>query len=592
MADDDALKFKVDLVGNMVQELVASGKAASTAEGGVQALTGAIIELTEASKKKEEHGFFTFDLAEGAKMAAEFVEGLAEKVYDLGKEIIGTAAHAQDLGVALKLDVGEEGASRVGEIAESFKDTRFGPERIKQELLPLLEVGLGKDDPGLIKDITTAAIDIAARKNDQAAFGETLAMFQRIHTRDKVNPKMLASLGINDADFFTALGETIGKSKDEAEKAVKAGKVKAETLEAELLGQIAKREGGSLGKGTDESVKTLGTTLERLKRLPEDLFVQLADSPGLKLLEDRADQFINTLSGPAGERVVAVLGGAIDKVGAAILGDGDAADKLVKGISDLSEGLPKAIALMGELWDDAKGLLSALSPVMDWLASRSQRSGAGQFNTDESEWFQTDYHGQVAQNLPGGGKHVLTEEERNAAVARGGGASWLDGEVDLNRKAVLQLRKEFETGGWQVGNGLAEGIKSAVPVVQDAAKELTSCAIATVDKEAKIQSPSRVMIDRGGYLGEGLAMGMEGSAGRVQSAARASLVDTVMGNATAAPPAGAQGGPMTFAPTYAPQFTVGPGASVEEAAHRAEEEGRVWFGRMVDEARARLGAPV
>ena len=41
----DALKFKVDLVGNMVAELVAGGKAANTAEGGVQALTAAILEI-------------------------------------------------------------------------------------------------------------------------------------------------------------------------------------------------------------------------------------------------------------------------------------------------------------------------------------------------------------------------------------------------------------------------------------------------------------------------------------------------------------------------------------------------------------------
>jgi hypothetical protein len=166
MADSDALKFRVDLVGNMVQELVASGKAATTAEGGIQALTGAILQMTEARNEPKEHGFFTFDLAQGAEMAIHLVETLAEKVFDLGKEIVNTVAQTQDLNLALKLTVGDDNVNGVKELIDSFGDTRFDDDRIKKAVLPLLEVGGGKDK-GLLKDIITAGMDIAARTANQ-----------------------------------------------------------------------------------------------------------------------------------------------------------------------------------------------------------------------------------------------------------------------------------------------------------------------------------------------------------------------------------------------------------------------------------------
>jgi hypothetical protein len=370
MAEGDALKFRVDLVGNLVQELVAGGKAANVAEGNVQALTAAIMEMTEASKKKEE-GLFVFDLAEGSHMAIDLVKDLAERVYDLGKEIVLAAAHAQDLSLALRLNVGAEGAEQINAIAEKFKDTKFGPEFIKQKLLPLLEVGLGKDEPDLLNQIAVAASDVATRQNDPAAFGEVLDAFKRIHTRREVSARLLVGLGINEKDFYTDLGETLGRGAVDAEAQVKAGKVKAETLEAELLGEIAKRQGGKLGIATDESVKSLGTTLERIQRLPEDIFVQVADSPGLALAQERANKFIDTLTeGENGQRIVKALGDGLDHISVDLLGSEDAAKHFTQAIVD---GIPHAIAVVEKL-ADALGIVVDLIEKND-VVHRAIRRG-------------------------------------------------------------------------------------------------------------------------------------------------------------------------------------------------------------------------
>lgn len=355
MADSDALKFRVDLVGNMVQELVAGGKAATTAEGGVQALTAAILQMTEAQKKPDK-GFFTFDLAQGASMAIGFVETLAGKVYDLGKAIVSTVAQTQDLNLALKLTAGPANAAAVKDLVNSFGDTRFDDDAIKKAILPLLDVGGGRDQ-ALLKDIITAGMDVAARTANPAAFQETIDAFTRVQTRREVNAKMLMAVGVNESDFFASLGETLGVSAKQAEAQVKAGKVRAETLQAEILGQIAKREGGSLGKATDESVKALGTTLERFKRIPDDIFKGLAESPGIERLQARADRFIESLSGPAGQRITESLGTALDRVSAYLIGNGEQIDEF---ITAAVEGLPKVVTF----FENLVGVVQSLADLL------------------------------------------------------------------------------------------------------------------------------------------------------------------------------------------------------------------------------------
>jgi len=366
---DDALKFKVDLVGNMVQELVASGKAANAAEGNIQALTASILGLTEASKKKDDHGFFTFDLAEGAKMAVELVTRLAEAVYDLGKEIINVAAETQDLNVALRLTAGADNLEAVEAIAGKYRDTRFDDGDVKRMLLPLLDVGVGKDNPGLLQNIATAATDMAARYADPAKAAEVLDAFKRIHTKREVSSKMLLGVGVNEKDFYQSLGETLGRSAAQAEAAVKAGKVRADQLEAELLYQIAQREGGKLGTATDEAAKTLGTTLARLKNIPHNLFEELADSPGLARMQARVDRFIDSMSGEGGKRIVDSLGSAIDSISAKLLGDGDAADKF---IATLVDGIPRVVKLFEDLATIISSIAVIIGPIADAIHSVAQ----------------------------------------------------------------------------------------------------------------------------------------------------------------------------------------------------------------------------
>ncbi|MAG24957.1 hypothetical protein CMI47_05195 [Candidatus Pacearchaeota archaeon] len=66
--------------------------------------------------------------------------------------------------------------------------------------------------------------------------------------------------------------------------------------------------------------------------------------------------------------------------------------------------------------------------------------------------------------------------------------------------------------------GLVSGIKSAPGAVGDALVGIASSGLAKVKNFLGIKSPSRVFMEIGGYISEGLAIGIEGGIGRVNAA--------------------------------------------------------------------------
>lgn len=68
--------------------------------------------------------------------------------------------------------------------------------------------------------------------------------------------------------------------------------------------------------------------------------------------------------------------------------------------------------------------------------------------------------------------------------------------------------------------GIADGIAGAVGYVYEALTNLATGMVQTIKSKLSISSPSRVMMQLGGYTGEGFARGIEGGARRVESAGR------------------------------------------------------------------------
>lgn len=77
--------------------------------------------------------------------------------------------------------------------------------------------------------------------------------------------------------------------------------------------------------------------------------------------------------------------------------------------------------------------------------------------------------------------------------------------------ALLSHAVDFVDAGFFLIKGLADGIASAVGWVIDKVKELCSNALDALKSFFGIASPSKVMRQMGGYIGEGLALGIEDS---------------------------------------------------------------------------------
>lgn len=110
---------------------------------------------------------------------------------------------------------------------------------------------------------------------------------------------------------------------------------------------------------------------------------------------------------------------------------------------------------------------------------------------------------------------------------------------------------EYVSGGEQVGNGMAEGIRKAAPRAIAEATAMANGIHLAVRTALEIASPSRKMIGLGSYIGAGLAEGINRSISQVESAA------TRMSRAAERPVAAAAGSTYNNPVTNNHYFHVG-----------------------------------
>ena len=375
-----ALEFKIELGGNFAGALQrgnhelgqtekhahGAGKELEFFEGELGKVQAGALSLNFNAFKEGGH-FLQFDLAEGAKIAYEAIEKVVDVVLDLGKEIIKAAAGAEDLNLAIRLDVGEENEKGVDELAESFRSSRFSPKAIKEALLPILEES-GAAHKDQWEDLTTAATDVATRRNSGVAGAKAaLEALNEIELNPQRLRGSLKSLGIKQLEFYQDLGSLLGTSEKQAEALTKAGRVKSQTLLSVALNQIAQREGGALGNATNEGSKTLGASLERLANLKDTLFERLAGSKGMGALQGALDTFVDTLEGPVGKDLV----NEIDNAFVTLFGDlsgPQGAAKLREVIIQVTGDVKAMVQWFEGAWPDIKSGAESVWEVLKGIA--------------------------------------------------------------------------------------------------------------------------------------------------------------------------------------------------------------------------------
>lgn len=95
--------------------------------------------------------------------------------------------------------------------------------------------------------------------------------------------------------------------------------------------------------------------------------------------------------------------------------------------------------------------------------------------------------------------------------------------------AVSSRYQEVYDAGWNLMAGLARGIAAGQSMAVSAAASAMSSAIQTAKSTAGINSPSKVMMEIGGYIDEGLAIGMRKNMSMTNKASE-EVTNTVLGN--------------------------------------------------------------
>ncbi|AEI39790.1 phage tail tape measure protein [Paenibacillus mucilaginosus] len=180
-------------------------------------------------------------------------------------------------------------------------------------------------------------------------------------------------------------------------------------------------------------------------------------------------------------------------------------------------------------WNEAEAYLSTL-----WINISAQAStGWTDFKTSvlklveetisstRTKWDELlTWFGELPEKLKGYAEDMFrsmrdgfnnTVNEVTSAVRTG-----LDGAFDYIKK----LPDEALQWGKDIIEGLIKGIRSAIGSVKAAMDSVASTVKGSITGALGIRSPSRVMMEYGGFTTEGFALGMKGGLSRVASAAR------------------------------------------------------------------------
>lgn len=113
------------------------------------------------------------------------------------------------------------------------------------------------------------------------------------------------------------------------------------------------------------------------------------------------------------------------------------------------------------------------------------------------------------------------------ATVRSGGAQIVSIAVSTANGVRSAFNINLSSSGRNMMQGLVNGINSMRGAVMAAAQSVASAAASAVNSALKIHSPSRLMVESGQYVDEGLALGMENKSRSVKAAAQAAMAQPV-----------------------------------------------------------------
>lgn len=318
--------------------------------------------------------------------------------------------------------------------------------------------------------------------------------------------EMLADAGVSTKLVYDALSKSLGKSRDEVEKLISAGKVTdAQGVSATLEAISQGLSGGKLGGAMEAKSKTLSGLVSTLASVPEDLIAAVNFDKFLQPLKDFVKQLTDALSPDTavGQRFIAIfeqLGTTIGTVFVA-LGGGRDIETTIGGLLNVLEPLVKVFGAFVE--GGMRGLGAVFTPLIDVFVMMGQQpDGIASFTRAMTEL------GEVVGFVAG------------AIVV---GAGTMVGAVFAFVTALSKVG-ELMTGFWQavlaidwaelginIIGGIIQGLFAMMGPLAAAAVGIGNTIKSALEGNLKIASPSQVFAELGQMTGLGFLQGLEGS---------------------------------------------------------------------------------
>jgi hypothetical protein len=439
------------------------------------------VEHSVNKAKNAVHEFMGFI---GAALVVEGLEKVADKFIEIGKEALRAAAMAERMNFAIDAAAGgkEAGAATRHWLEENSKHSEFTEAQNENAYLFLKRYGVGQQKAGLFMKGAEDLAAVAGPEQREAVYQEALSALARVHARGKIDTRSAMRLGIGVEDFAT-LPQFKGQSTKAIAKAMQAGN--ANVSENDLLNLIMHRTGEkAIGEKSADASQLLLTRMSKLAELPERFYKRLGETSAAKKLSDSIAGIIDKLDpdSPTGKKIFGALESTFDSI----------ADSVAKIDFD---------AVANTLTEDVFPALKAMAGMIQPTIDAVERVLRG-FHEMHDIAF-----GAAPKSA------ALDEFDRRTKEAKGADAhpEWLT-------KKNRDLGEGFRAVGSDFSQGFGEGMSAGNPFVHQKADTMGREAVEGVKESTETHSPSRKAAEVGEFFGEGYALGIERSSGRIADA--------------------------------------------------------------------------
>lgn len=466
-------------------------------------------------------------VAAGAKYASEMA-GFKEQTLFAYKYVLGSSQTA-DMIFREADEMARAMGGKTTSIAESMRELMSG--------------GFSATDS---KTLTMAMQDVIAL-NPSANIGQISTQIAQMKGAGRVlqqDLKPMLDAGLNDDIFYQKLREITGKTDQvDLKRAMEGGKVSADQGIQAIVATVAEM-GGNKGLGSVAAARakeTMSGQIDSAKAMFERLFMSISSGPASGAMGQLASQVSSFLDpkGDSGKRILSVLNSMASAASTVIASlSGGALGSFLSTLLGYFEALrPIAAGFFGGFGAGITEAVTAVRAIMSALPGTSSMTldlvGIAKALGTAFAFVAVGLASVVA--IIGGLVAGISLVIFGIGAAIVDLVGWLaEGTAHLVAWAAegIGIAADF------IG-GLVSGIANGVVDVVDAMRSMATGAIDAVKETFRIKSPSRVMMEVGGYVAEGFTQGVDAGAPDASAAVAGIVSPTALGSLGAGASAGA-----------------------------------------------------